>query len=244
MKTIQLSLFAMIVMIILYALTAFGMMGPNPVGTTSTDTNPLIVPAGYAFSIWGIIYTGLIVFPIYHFIKRKALNNTWKTIHKWYAINVILNGLWLVGASYDWLWITVGIIILMLISLYQINEGFRSLKESEESWNYFTEQVVFSIYFAWITLATVLNVSSALHFYNWEGWGITQVNWTYIIMLVAAAIAGHIAWHKVDRAYAAVVVWAFVALALRHWGVTPMISYLAIGITVFFSGIIILKGAE
>ena len=35
-------------------------------------------------------------------------------------------------------------------------------------------------------------------------------------MIVAAAIAGYITYHKRDRAYAGVVVWAFLAIALRH----------------------------
>lgn len=244
MKTIYTSLIAMIIMVVLYAFTAMGMMGPNPVGTTSTDTNPLIVPSGYAFAIWSIIYIGLIAFPIYHFFKRRELSSGWKEIHMWYAINVVLNGLWLVFASYDWQWMTVVVIAIMLMSLYRINEIFNKMESQKEEWNYTMERLVFSIYYAWITLATALNVSSALHFYSWDGWGVSQINWTLIIMAVAAAIAGHIAWHKDDRPYAAVVVWAFIALALRHWGAIPIIAYGAIGVVAMFTLIIGLKSAK
>ena len=64
-------------------------------------------------------------------------------------------------------------------------------------------------------------------FYDWNGLGISEINWTIVIMIVAAAIAGYIAYHKRDRAYAGVVVWAFLAIALRHSGSIIVISAMA-----------------
>ncbi|MEM9261723.1 MAG: tryptophan-rich sensory protein, partial [Bacteroidota bacterium] len=60
-----LALGGMLILLVLYAITNAGLLGDNPVGSTSRDTSPLIVPAGYAFAIWGPIYLGLIAFPIY-----------------------------------------------------------------------------------------------------------------------------------------------------------------------------------
>ncbi len=234
-RKILISLFAMIIMLIMYGLTVGGMMGPNPVGTTGTDTNPLIVPEGYAFSIWGVIYTGLIVFPIYQWFRTPIGNHEiWHKIHRWYSLNVVCNGLWLVCASYDWLWLTVGIIIIMLVSLVMINLYLKQLQSDDGLQNYWLEKFTFSIYFAWITLATALNISSALAFYGWRGFGISEVNWTIIIMIIAAAIAGHIAYHKRDRAYAGVVVWAFLAIALRHSGSIMVISAMAYAVMGLF----------
>ena len=235
------SVVAMIVMVILYGLTVGGLLGPNPVGTTGTDTNPLIVPAGYAFSIWGLIYIGLIVFPIYHWFKTpKANHDSWSNVHTWYALNVVCNGLWLVGASYDWLWITVAIIIVMLVSLVMINKNLLEIQSNQGLQNYWFEKFPFSIYFAWITLATALNFSSALAFYGWDGMGISEVNWTLAIMTVAAAIAGHIAYHKKDIAYAGVVIWAFLAIALKHSGSITSITATAYVIMGLFFALIAL----
>lgn len=240
-RNVLISIIAMIVMMLLYGLTVSGMMGPNPVGTTSTDTNPLIVPSGYAFAIWGLIYTGLIIFPIYHWIKTPTEQTAlWSKIHRWYAFNVVANGLWLVCASYDWLWVTVAIIIVMLISLVMINKYLMELEASQGLQNYWLEKFPFSIYFAWITLATALNISSALAFYGWGGLGISEVNWTLIIMIVAAAIAGYIAYHKQDIAYAGVVIWAFLAIALKHSGQIASITALAYIVKGFFGLITVL----
>ncbi len=230
----------MMVMLILYGLTSLGYMGPNPVGNTGTDINPLIVPEPYAFAIWSIIYLGLIVFPIYHFFRPPIAQHVhWSKVHLWYAINVVCNGLWLVCASYDWLILSVGVIVLMLISLMIIHAELRAISRVDGIRQYWVERAVFSVYFAWITLATVLNVASALLYYGWTGGPLSQEIWTVVMSLVAAAIAGHVAWHKSDRPYAAVVVWAFVALTIRHWGEIPMIAYTAIGVVVMFVGLIV-----
>lgn len=242
---VLLSLLSMIVMFILYGLTTSGALGDNPVGTTGTDTNPLIVPAGYAFSIWGLIYLGLLIFPIFHWFKTpKRQINLWSQIHSWYALNVVLNGLWLVCASYDWLWLTVAIIIIMLISLVMINRHLIEIEIAEGVQNYWLEKFPFSIYFAWITLATALNISSALAFYGWDGAGLSEVNWTLAIMVVAAAIAGHIAYHKRDIAYAGVVIWAFLAIALKHSGSISSITagaYIVMGFFLVLIAVLITK---
>jgi len=234
-SSIIISIIAMIIMLVLYSLTAAGYMGDNPVGRGGNYEEPLIVPAGYAFAIWSIIYLGIIAFPIYHLIKRKEGHPDWKTIHALYAVNVICNGLWLVAASYDWQWVTVAIIIVMLITLYKINDLIIRRRDNGDDINYWMERLPMSIYFAWITLATALNFSSALSFYDWDGFGISQEIWTLVIMTIAASIA-FLVFRKVKEAgYTAVVVWAFVALFLKHQGEITSIAGLSIAIIFIFA---------
>ncbi|MFK8162168.1 MAG: hypothetical protein AB8H12_06855 [Lewinella sp.] len=234
-----LALFGMLLMLVLYALNASGNLGPNPIGTTSTATNPLIVPAPYAFAIWAPIYTGLIVFPIFQLFKKRENHPAWIPLRKWFAANVVANGVWLAFASYDWQWLTVGVIIFMLISLFEINRLLRTIEAANADRSYWLERLVFSLYFAWITLATVLNVSSALHFYGWDGFGIAEVTWTIIMIVIAALIAGYTSRRYRDPAYAGVVVWAFVALAIKHWAGTPVLGMLAGAVAVVFAGIMV-----
>ena len=134
-NTHLISFISLTLLLILYIMTLNGFFGPHPIGTTSTSTRPLIVPKGFAFSIWALIYTGLITFPIYQFIKKKEAPQ-WRPLRVWYSINVILNGLWLVCASYDWLWITVIIILMMLFSLIKIDHQIRTMKNEGIKINY------------------------------------------------------------------------------------------------------------
>lgn len=238
------SIIAVIVMYILYALTAMGYMGDNPVGQGSNYDTPLIVPAGYAFSIWSIIYLGITAFPIYQWFNRKEGHQLWKEVHSWFALNVIANGLWLVFASYDWLWLSLLVISFMLVTLYKINELLIKLHQSEANINYWLERVVMSIYFAWITLATALNVSAALSFYNWDGFGISQEIWSMIILPIAALIAGLVFRKYRDAAYACVVVWAFVAIVVKHMDGQQVLAIIAGVVALVFTGLVVFKSKK
>jgi hypothetical protein len=191
------------------------------------------VPKGFAFSIWGLIYTGLIAFPIYQFIKKKE-HPKWCSLRVWYSLNVVLNGLWLVCASYDWLWITVIIILMMLFSLIKIDHQIRTMKNEGVEINYWIESFVFSIYFGWVTLATVLNIAAALKFYDWDAWGIPELYWSLIILSITVVIIIKLFRSYHDQAFMTVGIWAFFALALRHWERLPMLAYFSLGIIMIF----------
>lgn len=236
-NSIFLAFGAMLIMLVLYYLSFFGLLGDSPVGRTSVDTEPMIVPAGYAFSIWGPIYLGLIVFPIFQWIKKRTDNPLWHQVRIWYALNVVANGLWLAFASYNWLWLTVIVIVFMLISLYQINTLLIKIKANGDAINFWAERLVFSIYFAWITLATALNISAALNYYDWSAFGLSDLSWSYIILPIVALIAVAVVWKYRDGAYSGVVVWTFVALTIKHWEQYPPLAYLALAIAILFFGL-------
>ncbi len=210
------------------------MLGHNPVGRTDSYNEPLVVPAGYAFSIWGLIYTGLIVFPIYQLIKRKERHELWKKVRIWFSLNVVANGLWLVFASYDWLWTTVLVILFLLVSLFKINELLIRIKSEGEKVNFWTERLVFSLYYAWITLATALNISAALNYYQWDGFNISDITWSLIVLTVTAVIAGLVFWKYRDTVFAGVVIWAFFALVVKHIEQHPTLAYFSIVVIVAF----------
>ncbi|PHI20143.1 hypothetical protein CEQ90_09340 [Lewinellaceae bacterium SD302] len=230
------------ILIALYTATNLGWFGPNQIGQSSQDTAPIVVPAGYAFAIWGPIYLGLLVFPVFQLIKKRNEDDRWIPLRQWYAANVVANGLWLVAASYDWLWTTVAIIIFMLYSLFRINKLARAIRTAGAPFNYWTEQLVFSLYFAWVTLATALNVTTALYFYEWDGFGISSMTWAVTILTIAALITGFVANKYRDAAYAAVVVWAFCALVVRHWGEMELLAYFSLIVAVIFSILMVIFG--
>jgi benzodiazapine receptor len=239
-NTHLISFISLTLLLILYIMTLNGFFGPHPIGTTSTSTRPLIVPKGFAFSIWALIYTGLITFPIYQFIKKKEAPQ-WRPLRVWYSINVILNGLWLVCASYDWLWITVIIILMMLFSLIKIDHQIRTMKNEGIKINYWMESFVFSIYFGWVTLASVLNIAAALKFYEWNTWGISELYWSLLILSVTGIIIIRLfRWYR-DQAFIAVGVWAFWTLTLRHWESLPILAYFSLGIMISFILLIVIQ---
>ena len=241
--SIYLSILSMSIFLSLYILTTIGIIGFRPVGEEGSFGAPLVIPESYAFAIWGPIYLFLTIFPLYQLFKRNEKHPSWSQVRFWYSTNVIANGLWLVGASYDWLWFTLALIVFMLVSLIKINTLLLKIKSEEDEVSFWFERVGFSVYFGWITLATALNVSAALKFYNWDGLGISEVAWSIIVLTVAASIAAFTYWKYRDTSYALVIIWAFIALIIKHLDSSIKIVYLSILVVVVFT-ILILIGSS
>jgi hypothetical protein len=76
--------------------------------------------------------------------------------------------------------------------------------------------VPFSIYLGWITVATVANVTTVLDYLDWSGWGISPEGWFAIMLAAATVIGAAFAWLRRDVAYVAVLIWAFLGIAVKH----------------------------
>ncbi|BAG05642.1 hypothetical protein MAE_58200 [Microcystis aeruginosa NIES-843] len=84
-----------------------------------------------------------------------------------------------------------------------------------------------SIYFAWITVATIVNVASVLDWIDWQPWGLTDRIWTVIILVIGAIIAILVGLNRKDRAFIGVFIWAFLAIAVKQISL-PLIAITAI----------------
>ncbi|MGA9378911.1 MAG: tryptophan-rich sensory protein, partial [Phormidium sp.] len=95
------------------------------------------------------------------------------------------------------------------------------------------------IYLGWISVATIVNIASALYISGWDGWGINDTGWTAIMLIIATVIAVIVAIQRADVAFTLVFVWAYVAIALRHldnpviW-ITALVSAIALVILIMF----------
>jgi len=64
-------------------------------GEISDRFDIYFVPAGYVFSIWGLIYLGLIAFTIYQALPSQKDNELIKKIYPAYWIGSLANIVWL-----------------------------------------------------------------------------------------------------------------------------------------------------
>lgn len=122
----------------------------------------------------------------------------------------------------------MGVILLSLVTLYLRLEIAIHPISRREKW---LVNFPISIYFAWISVATIVNAASVLYHIDWNGWGMSPLWWTIAMMLVATVLAAIIAVWRYDLAYAGVVVWALVAIAIRHWDI-PTLAGTAAGLAI------------
>jgi hypothetical protein len=192
-------------------------------GEISDRFDVYFVPAGYVFSIWGLIYVGLLAYSIYQALPSQRENPRLRRTGWLYILSCAANVAWLFLWHYEvfaFSLLAMGLLLLSLIAIYLLLDTGRSRVPAAETW---LVRVPFSIYLGWITVATIANVTSLLDYLNWGGWGISPEAWTIIMLLAGAIIASAVSITRGDVAYIAVIIWAFIGIAVKHSD-TPLVA--------------------
>lgn len=212
-------------------------------GAISDSYSNLFAPAGYAFSIWGLIYSLLGIYVIYQFRRKDALVGR---INRIFIVNALLNASWMFAWHYDFIWLSVLIMIGLLVTLIRIADiSSKSDLSQQERWFI---RLPFSVYFGWITVATIANITVLLVSLSWNGFGLPESFWTVVVLLVGALIG---LWRMLrDRfaPYGLVLMWAYGAILYKHLSVNgfdgqyPIIIWTVVSCLVVFSGTIVFIG--
>ena len=207
----------------------------------------LITPAGYAFAIWGLIYIGLIAYSIYQALPAQRYQPAFQRA-SWGIIGACaLQIVWIYVFLTFQFWLSVLLILSILGCLAYAYVNTRSIKTTwKKRWLF---QAPISIYFGWITVATVVNAAGALYvidipagnmatFSSTIEASIGGLSATIVMMAISAGLAAVVAWRYQDASYPAVVVWALAAIAIRHRSLLP-IALVGVALAVALSVLII-----
>jgi len=184
-----------------------------------SDANPtLITPAGYVFSIWGVIYILLGVFVVYQALPSQHGKDFQKRIGWLFVLSSMANIVWLFLWQFELLSLSVILMFLLLTTLILIYLRLGIGKSTVSTREKLAVHVPFSVYLGWITIASIANVSVTLVSLNWDGFGISPETWAIPIIVVALAISLLVVTTRKDVAYALVVVWALFGIAVKQSG--------------------------
>lgn len=194
-------------------------------GEISDRFEIFFVPAGYVFSIWGLIYLGLLAYTIFQALPSQADDQLLKKIAPWYWISSLANIVWLFLWHYEIFSMTLFFMVLILVSLLIINRNLAAA-EGLIKW---TVKLPFSVYLGWISVATIANFSQWLYFLNWNGWGIAPDMWAVILLGTASLLGLLLAWLENDSAYGLVLIWAFIGITVSQSGTATVVLAAWIG---------------
>jgi hypothetical protein len=218
----------------LKALTAFTfvlMVGVNglanalPINGLQTgqvsDSYPnLFAPAGVTFAIWGLIYTLLGFYTLYQlglFRDEKGgtvSNEAEDRIRVVFTLSSLCNTAWVFAWHYQLIPLSLILISGILICLIRINLSLAgSTMTGREK---FFVRLPFSIYFGWITVATIANATTFLVDLGWSGFGLSEYTWTVIILLTGMLIGVATMLRIRNTAYGLVLIWAYGGIWLKH----------------------------
>jgi len=194
-----------------YLAVSLPLAGRNT-GAISDSYPNLFAPAGYAFSIWGLIYTLLGIYVIYQLMRKD--DALLARVNRIFMINALLNAAWLFAWHYDVIWLSVIIMLAMLATLIRLADILRlDAKTAKERW---LVRLPFSIYFGWITVATIANITVLLVSLGWNGFGISESIWTAIVLVAGTIIGSWRLLHDRYIPYGLVLLWAYGAILSKH----------------------------
>jgi hypothetical protein len=184
-------------------------------GAISDQFKVYFVPAGYVFSIWGLIYLGLIAMAIYQVLPSQRANPRLRSTGWWISLGGLANIAWIFLWHYEKFPLTLVAMLVLLATLIitYLRLGIGRLKVAPGE--RFTTHLTFSIYLGWITVATVANVTDVLNYLNWDGFGISPVVWMGIMLAAVFIIAGLMNFTRRDVPYTLVILWALAGIAVK-----------------------------
>lgn len=208
-----------ILMITVNALANILPINGQTTGEVSAKYDNLFAPAGFTFSIWSVIYLLLGLHVLYQlgFFHKQLKPSIVPLVTKvgiCFSISSILNTLWILAWHYEKLLLSVILMIGLLLCLIYINKltvgASLSFKES------FFIKLPFSVYFGWITVATIANITAFLVSIDWNGFGLSEVAWTIIILLIGTGIGTATLLRFRNPAYGLALLWAYFGIYSKH----------------------------
>lgn len=201
-------------------------------GEISNFIDVVFTPAGYVFSIWSLIYILLIAWLV--MVHRKMQKKQFKSIvGVLFIMSCLFNIAWLLSWHYEYFALSVLFMFLLLFTLIAIYLQYKPTQTG------FSERFPFSYYLAWITVATIANVSYVLKYYG-VSLGISEVMGSLVLVAVAVVIGYAAVSYSKDIYFVIVVVWALIGIVVRttdetmQYGTIAMTAILVIASLIKF----------
>lgn len=187
-------------------------------GAVSDSYGNLFAPTGLTFAIWGAIYLLLAGYTIYQLKASRDyhLSNLVTNLNNYYIVSSIANTIWIFAWHYKIIWLTLVLMAVLLISLIRIALLLKD--ERFDMKNNILIRIPFFVYFGWITVATIANVTVFLVSLGYQGYPLAPDLMTSAILVVGAVIGFIATLTYRSVSYNLVLVWAYIGIVIRHLG--------------------------
>ncbi len=244
------NIFSFIAVLIVNGMANAIPLGGNTTGDLSDLYPNLFVPAGLTFAIWGVIYLALTVFVIYQardLFSRKQVEMPYLQAISWYFfISCLANAGWIFAWHYRQTLLSLVFMLVLLFSLIMIYIRLGIGNKTVNSAVHNCVHLPFSLYLGWITVATIANITAVLVRFNWNGWGLSEVFWTVLVILAGTAIALMNIIRRGDIPYSSVVIWAYLGIIIKRYSVDaqPVMAIImtaGLGIVLILAGLLFFR---
>ncbi len=184
-------------------------------GELSDAIPTYFTPAGYVFSIWGLIYAGLVVYMISMFTNFTKDD---RAIYPWVIASSLANIAWLFLWHYRLIYVSVIAMAILLASIIAIYTILHKAKKVS-----ILKTLPFNLYLGWISVASIANIAAALYVANWNGFWISPQVWSAIMIIVVTVLAVYSIFKK-TYSYSLVILWAIIGIQVKFSGLSNPIE--------------------
>ena len=198
-------------------------------GTTSAEVSNQVftwfMPAGYVFSIWGVIYAALIIWMIAE--TRRAREGSSLSLRNatLFVLSCVLNVSWLVAFHFQQILTSLVILVALWIVLALL---YVSLRDSEGRSR--LNLAPFSLYFAWSTVAVIVNATNFATRLVETPLIVSQVS-TVVLAFAALAVAYLSTRNSKDYVFPLVIIWALIGVAVNVAQADTLIAMIVLAAT-------------
>ena len=203
------------------------------------------VPAGFTFSIWGVIYLLLLAYTIgftFYSIQRQQHPKAFiflERINTYFLLTCVFNMAWILAWHYLQIELSVVIMLLFLSTLIQLFLKSKSMANDLTLTQRFILQAPFIVYLGWISVATIANITALLVAYKWTAFAVDPVYWSAAMILIAIVLAVLMLKKFKVVEFALVVAWALWGIYNAQGPAAPILAKLtAAGIGILIAAVL------
>lgn len=230
---------AFLLTVIVNALSNILPLNGRTTGEISDLYSNLFTPAGYVFSIWGIIYLLLLIFVLYQMLPQQREAAFLQKISFLFVLSSVANVSWLFLWHYEQITLSTVPMFVLLVTLIAIYLRLQIGKSVVSQKGKLAVHLSFSVYLGWITVATIGNVAAGLTAINWDGWGISEVSWAILVIIVALIITIGVIITRKDVAFSLVIIWALGGIIAKQIEIPSIVSAAGIGAVIIVIALVV-----
>ncbi|NOT76342.1 MAG: hypothetical protein HOP08_15545 [Cyclobacteriaceae bacterium] len=197
----------------------------------SRSYNDLFTPAGYVFSIWGLIYLSFVIYAIVQLLPSQRNVKIYDQLSPYLIAANILGSAWILAFTHRYILLSLIILIITLvISIVMLTRSTRAIEDRNfNRWLW----VPFSLFCGWISVATIACAAVTLIDLKWDGASLTAEQWTIAMVIVAGALAIVVESRYNNFIYPLVIVWASIGIWDQRQLDHPNIGMIALVSSIF-----------
>jgi hypothetical protein len=175
-----------------------------------------IIPANYAFAIWGLIYTGLVAFGIYQLDSRRNDNVFLQRTRPWLVLVSVLQCAWILLFLYQQMFLSTLVMFGILWGLIKCYLSLHTPSKNARPLSTNWVPAVFSVYLGWISVATIVNVAATFFLWGWNGAPLSSDIWTALLIAVSVGLALVLYAIYTDRVFGGVIIWSIIGIIFAN----------------------------